>query len=532
MNRQNWQPLIYSIVLALGVFIGILMKPGNRNMSGDGGANKFSEILSLIDHMYVDTVNFSDLEDKTINQMLNHLDPHSLYIPAAELKAVNEPLEGNFEGIGIEFNIVDDTIMVVSPINGGPSQQLGILSGDRIVKVNGENVSSIEITTEQVMKLLKGPRGTEVKVSVYRRGLPRLIEYTIVRNTIPIHSVDASYKLDRETGYIKISRFAANTHREFTEALAKLQEQQINRLVIDLRGNPGGYLNAATEIADELLDDDKLIVYTQGRSQPRNNYKASKKGLFEQGRLVVLVDEGSASASEILSGAVQDWDRGIIIGRRSFGKGLVQEPFELRDGSALRLTVSRYYTPSGRCIQKPYSDDIDDYEHEIIDRFSKVDTTVADSAAGETYKTGTGRIVYGGGGIMPDIVVMPDTGIRSGLLTKVLSEGLISRFVIDYFDKNREQMKQYLSPEEFDKTFDSRRECWKQFLDFLQKSGLELKKEDMAASGAWMELNLRALLARQLWKDNGYYYLLNKQDKTVRKAQEAFGRYEALLAPR
>jgi carboxyl-terminal processing protease len=294
-----------------------------------------------------------ELEEKTINEMLTNLDPHSVYIPAKDLQQANEQLEGNFEGIGVEFNILNDTIMVVSAINGGPSQILGIQAGDRIIKVDTQVVAGVGIKNEQVFKLLRGPKDSKVNVVIYRPDANKKIPYTIKRNTIPIHSVDVSMMLNNETGYIKVSRFAANTHEEFVKALNQLKLQGLQNLVVDLRGNPGGYLTAATEISDELLNDNKMIVYTSGRKQPRNEYKASRDGLFEKGKLVVLIDEGSASASEIVSGAIQDWDRGIIIGRRSFGKGLVQEPFELRDGSAIRLTIARYYTPSGRCIQKP-----------------------------------------------------------------------------------------------------------------------------------------------------------------------------------
>ena len=379
MNLNNkWQPFIYGILIAAGILIGVWLKPSGNIRTIINGKNKISEIINIVNQAYVDTVNVEQLEERTINEMLSQLDPHSVYIPAKDLQQANEQLEGNFEGIGVEFNILNDTIMVVTAINGGPSQELGIQAGDRIISVNWKSVTNTKISNEKVFKLLRGPKGTEVKVEIFRPDAHKRIPYTIKRGTIPIYSVDVSMMLNNETGYIKISRFAATTHKEFVEAISTLKKQNLKNLIVDLRGNPGGYLTAASELADEFLDDKKLIVYTQGREQPRVDYKAEKEGKFEQGKLIVLIDEGSASASEILSGAIQDWDRGLIIGRRSFGKGLVQEPFELHDGSALRLTIARYYTPSGRCIQKTYKGGFDEYEHELLKRYE--DGELADSS--------------------------------------------------------------------------------------------------------------------------------------------------------
>ena len=403
MNLNNkWQPLIYGILIAAGILIGVWLKPSGNIRTIINGKNKISEIINIVNQAYVDTVNVEQLEEKTINEMLSQLDPHSVYIPAKDLQQANEPLEGNFDGIGVEFNILNDTIMVVAALNGGPSQELGIQAGDRIISVNEKSVANTKITNEKVFKLLRGPKGSEVKVEIYRPDAHKKIPYTIKRGTIPIYSVDVSMMLNTETGYIKISRFAATTHKEFVEAISTLKKQNIKNLIVDLRGNPGGYLSAASELADEFLDDKKLIVYTQGREQPRQDYKAEKEGNFEQGKLIVLIDEGSASASEILSGAIQDWDRGLIIGRRSYGKGLVQEPFELHDGSALRLTIARYYTPSGRCIQKTYKDGFNEYEHELLKRYE--DGELQDSSKGKstdtlTFHTAKGRVVHAGGGI-------------------------------------------------------------------------------------------------------------------------------------
>ena len=520
MNNP-WRPLIYTSLVALGVAAGIILRPAGQRSFTSAPDNKLAEILNLVDAMYVDTVDFEQAEDDAINKFLNNLDPHSVYISAKDLQAVNEPLEGNFEGIGVEFNIVGDTIVVVTPISGGPSQQLGIQAGDRIVKVNGKKVAGIHIKNEDVTRLLKGKKGTQVKVSVFRRGAPQLIDYTITRNTIPIYSVEASYKLNTQTGYIKISRFAATTYNEFTAALQELKKNGITKLVVDLRGNPGGYLEEVSKMVDEVLEDGKLVVYTQGRSTSRSEYKTKHAGLFEKGDLVVLVDESSASASEIFAGAIQDWDRGVIVGRRSFGKGLVQQPFQLHDGSALRLTVSRYYTPSGRCIQKPYEANTDAYEHEIFERFSNGELTVEDSskeAKGEVFKTHNGRVVYGGGGIKPDVFVPFDTTMRSAFLTEVLSLGLLSKFAFSYHDDHKKELAGYTTIEEFDKTFDSQHKLMEELLLFLKANKVNYTADELKISGQWMYTLTRALIARQLWKDNGYFYIINQSDKAISTA--------------
>jgi carboxyl-terminal processing protease len=520
MNNP-WRPLIYTSLVALGVAAGIILRPAGQRSFTNTPDTKLAEILNLVDAMYVDTINFEQAEDDAINQFLHTLDPHSAYIAAKDLQAVNEPLEGNFEGIGVEFNIVGDTIVVVTPISGGPSQQLGIQAGDRIVQVNGKKVAGIHIKNEDVTRLLKGKKGTQVSVSVFRRGVPKLIEYTITRNTIPIYSVEASYKLNAQTGYIKISRFAATTYNEFTAALQEFKKKGITKLVIDLRGNPGGYLEEVSKMVDEVLEDGKLVVYTQGRSTSRSEYKTKHAGLFEKGDLVVLIDETSASASEIFAGAVQDWDRGVIVGRRSFGKGLVQQPFQLSDGSALRLTVSRYYTPSGRCIQKPYEANTDAYEHEIFERFSNGELTVEDSskeAKGEVFKTHNGRVVYGGGGIKPDVFVPFDTTMRSAFLTEVLSIGLLSKFAFSYHDEHTKELAGYATVEEFDKTFDSQHHLMAELLDFIKANNITYTQDEVKTSGLWMYTLTRALIARQLWKDNGYFYIINQSDKAIASA--------------
>ncbi|MBP7511465.1 MAG: S41 family peptidase, partial [Bacteroidia bacterium] len=440
-NKFNkWQPFVYALVLSFGLLLGIILKPANTVGNFLGGKNKFTELLGIINQSYVDSVEMSELEEQAINDLLKGLDPHSVYIAASDLKQANEQLEGNFEGIGVEFNIVNDTIMVVTALNGGPAMELGIMPGDRIIGVDSTNVAGVGITSEKVFKMLRGQGGTKVDVTIYRPSAKDNIKYTITRGTIPIFSVDAWRMLNKETGYIKISRFAENTHEEFLKAFADLKAEGVQNLVIDLRSNPGGYLSAAIELVDELLEDHKLIVYTQGRSKPRAEYSSERVGVFEQGKLVVLLDEGSASASEIVGGAVQDWDRGMVIGRRSFGKGLVQEPYELSDGSAIRLTVSRYYTPSGRCIQKDYSDK-EKYEHDLMDRFEngelENDGRAAIFDSTPYYTLRLKRTVYGGGGILPDFFVPIDTGYYSNFLTMVVANALIGKFAYEYLDQNR-----------------------------------------------------------------------------------------------
>ncbi len=531
-NNSKWQPFIYAVLIALGILVGIWLRPAGSIRTLMGGKNKFSEVLNLIQQAYVDTVNVEKLEEKTLNNLLTQLDPHSVYIPARDLQQANEQLEGNFEGIGIEFNILNDTIMVVSAINGGPSQELGIQAGDRIIQVDTQRVAGVGIRSEQVFKLLRGKKGTRVKVKIYRPDAGKIIPYTIVRNTIPINSLDAGMMLNAETGYIKISRFAATTHDEFVESVNQLKLQGMQNLILDLRGNPGGYLTAATEMCDELLDGNKMIVYTSGRTQSQNEYHARRTGLFEKGKLVVLIDEGSASASEIVSGAVQDWDRGIIIGRRSFGKGLVQEPFSLNDGSAIRLTVARYYTPSGRCIQKPYTDGYDEYEAEIYHRYEDgelADTTARKGKDTTVYKTSGGRIVYSKGGIMPDVMVPIDTGYRSKYVTEVLSAGLLNQFVYTYVDGHRKELAQYTHVADYNKTF--KVNLFESFVEYAAKKGITGSVAERNRASAYLNRYLKAMVARQLWRDKGYYTILSSDDEAIKKALKSLGRYREILHP-
>ncbi|GAB1449878.1 S41 family peptidase [Bacteroidota bacterium] len=530
VNPSNkWQPLIYAVLLATGISVGMLLRPSsNAGIQLGAAEGKLNELIKIINQSYVDSVDFKDLEQKTIDEMLAKLDPHSVYIPAEDLKQANEQLEGNFEGIGVEFNIINDTIMVVAALNGGPAQELGILPGDRIIQVDSIKVAGTGITTDRVFKLLRGKGGTEVKVIIYRPANRSKQEYTIVRGTIPIFSVDASFMLDSKTGYIKISRFAEKTHDEFLEAFGKLEKAGLENLVLDLRGNPGGYLTTATRLLDELLADKKLMVYTQGLNKARADYFTERRGVFEKGKLAVLIDEGSASASEILSGAVQDWDRGIIVGRRSFGKGLVQEPFELNDGSVVRLTVARYYTPSERCIQKSYKN-LADYEHDILTRFENGELedehkeAIFDSTPYFTKEKG--RVVYGGGGIYPDVFVPLDTTFSTRFLTEAVSKALLGKFAYDYLDKNRERIKKLGELENYIRGFALSDADYQQFVSVAIAQGCKAPSADEnKRSSAFIRLQIKALIARQIWRDNGYYQVMQSQDRGLKAALEALNK--------
>lgn len=432
--QQAVKPLLYFALVALGVLLGIFLKPGDGNITNTG-SDKLGRVITILKNKYVDTINVPQLEESAIGGMLEKLDPHSVYIPARELQEVNEQLQGNFYGIGVEFNILHDTITILNVIQGGPASKAGLLSGDRIVKVNEEGVAGKLLTTSDVRKKLKGPKDTKVKVGVWRPSGRKYFTINLVRDEIPLHSVNASGFLKPGLGYLRITRFAENTYEEFREHLVDLKNQGMKKLVIDLRGNPGGYLNAATQIVDELLNGGKKIVYTKRNVKEngkageviKNEIFSKDGGLFESGDLYILMDEHSASASEILAGAVQDWDRGVVIGRRSFGKGLVQDQMTLGDGSAFRVTVARYYTPSGRCIQKPYNHGQDAYENELRERRNRGKDT---SETKEIYKTKGGRIVYGGGGIYPDIMVSIDTGWYSAGVSEIFESSIIQELVL------------------------------------------------------------------------------------------------------
>ncbi len=525
-NKRPWlNPLIYSCLLMAGISIGSLIfrerKAEKFTSNPHASVGKIDNVLDFIQQNYVDTINRNKLEENTLIAMLNQLDPHSEYIPAADLQQVNEPLQGNFDGIGVEFNIVNDTICVVHPIQGGPSEKVGVKAGDRIVKVEGKNVAGIKITNKKVFEALRGKKGTKVKVTVKRESIKENIDFIISRGEIPIYSIDAAFLAEPTIGYIKISRFAVATYDEFRKAFNKLSKQGMKKLILDLRGNGGGYLNAAVDISDEFLSKGMMIVYTQGKASQKKTYTATEKGSFENAPLVVLIDEGSASASEIVSGALQDNDRATIIGRRSFGKGLVQEQIEIPDGSAIRLTTARYYTPSGRCIQKSYSKGLDAYYNEEYDRFTNGELLSADSihfADSLKYKTVSGKTVYGGGGIMPDVFVPIDTSFRSSYLNKVSYKGIISDFAFNYTDKHRAELLKNKNAKNFAKNFNPSAALLENFVEYAQKQGVEKNDVQLKKSAVYLLNQLKALIGRNLYDNDAYFPLILKDDKAFRAA--------------
>ncbi len=489
------------------------------------GSKKFDALLQLINYAYVDSTDESKIVEKAIIASLKELDPHSVYIPKEELKKMNEPLVGNFEGIGIQYNILHDTLLVVSPISGGPSEKVGLMAGDKIVEVDGESIAGIGIQNSDVQSKLRGKKGTKVNLGIKRRSNKEILNFTITRDKIPIFSVDASYMADDEIGYIKVNRFARNTIEEFKDGLSKLQKQNMKHLIIDLRGNGGGYLQTAIQLADEVLDDKKLVVYTEGVKSPKQEYYTTSKGGFEQGKLVVLIDEGSASASEILSGAIQDYDRGLVIGRRSFGKGLVQKPFTLPDGSAIRLTVSRYHTPSGRCIQRPYDDGKEEYYKEYLRRLNNGEFISADSIDlpdSLQYKTlNSKRTVYGGGGIMPDVFVPVDTTLYSDYFGKVNRKGLFNEFALTYTNINRDELlAKYKTVKDFNTSFNAEEELLNDFIAFAEDNDVEKKEEQIETSKKVLVIRLKALVARNLWDTSAYFQIANELNDSYLKAIE------------
>lgn len=486
---------------------------------------KLNRVFDVVQTFYVDTVNVDALVETAIIEVLMELDPHSIYISKDEVKEMNEPLEGNFEGIGVQFNIMDDTILVVNPIPGGPSEKLGIRAGDRIVKIDGEIVAGIGIKNNDVFKRLRGKKGTLVKLSVTRKGSKEDIDFTITRDKIPIYSLDAAYMIDEKIGYIKLNRFSATTITEFSEALEKLRKMGMQDLILDLQGNGGGYLNAAIDLADMFLPDKKLLLYTEGINSPRTDYKSTDNGIWEEGRLIVMVDEGSASASEIVSGAVQDWDRGIIIGRRTFGKGLVQRPFNLPDGSMIRLTVARYYTPTGRLIQKPYEDGFSDYSKDIINRYNSGELTNADSIHfPDSLKYSTlvkKRDVYGGGGIMPDFFVPLDTTLYTDYYREVMRKGLIYKYVLTYVDNNRDVLTgKYKDFSKFKNEFFIDDVMVDSLCALATREGIKLNKEEAEKSKPEFKVIMKALIARDFWNTSEYFEIVNPSRPEYMKAVE------------
>ncbi len=502
------------------------------------GTKKLATTMTLIERMYVDTVNDEKLADDAIVSILKELDPHSSYLSAETVSEMNEPLEGNFDGIGISFNMMSDTLYVIETIADGPSERVGLLPGDRIISVNDTTIAGVNMSTRDIMKRLKGPKGTKVTVKVLRRGVQKPITFQIIRAKIPIYSLDAAYMIDDKTGYIRLSRFGATTVAEFKEALVKLNAEGLQNLILDLESNGGGYLNAATELADEFLGKDKLIVYMEGAHQARTSDSSTEKGLFEKGKLVILVDEGSASASEIVSGAVQDWDRGLIVGRRTFGKGLVQRQFPLPDGSMIRLTVARYYTPTGRCIQKPYTHgDQDSYNRDLIARYNRGEMMNADSIHfpdSLKYKTLVNeRIVYGGGGIMPDYFVPIDTTEYTEYSGRINAMGIVYKLALNQVDANRKELlKKYPTIEKFKDEYEVSDKVLAEMIQMATDEKIEYKEDQYLRSKEQFKRRIKALIARDLFNTAAYFKIINDESEIFRRGLEIINNdteYQKLL---
>lgn len=526
-EHKNIKPFVASFLIVLGIFIGKYLDFGavdsGQGMSIYNPQTKFNQLVNQVKNNYVDDVDIDSLLDKTMLQFLEELDPHSTYIPVDEMQSVSENMQGNFDGIGIEFQIYNDTLVVVNAITDGPSEKVGIKAGDRIIRVDTIQVAGVGLKNSDVVKRLRGKSGTEVEVEILRHGVAKPMLFHIVRGKIPLHSMDVAYMVDDMIGYIKINRFSATTYEEFYKGLMRLKAEGAERLILDLRGNPGGYLNAAHKMVDDFLEEGKMIVYTSGKSRPKREYTASDEGIFKEGDVVVIVDESSASASEIVAGALQDNDRGTIVGRRTFGKGLVQEQWEMYDGSALRLTTSRYYTPTGRSIQKSYANGIDAYRHESLTRYGNGELYSADSVKlmdSLKFITPKGKVVYGGGGIMPDIFVPLDTTGRSMWLYDILAKNIINDISFTYADQHREDLKGAYGPRSFAADFEISDALFDDLLNLAKSKGITQNEDEVLYSKPFVENRLKSLIARKLWGGDGFYRVLNQSDKDVLKAVE------------
>ena len=526
MNRKRiniYLPILIAISVVAGVLLGNNLNRMQNTSFHDFSAphaNKLSTIIDLISNAYVDSVSTDDLVEEAIPEVLKNLDPHTTYIPASNMQEVSEEMQGNFGGIGVQFSIHNDTVQVVDVISGGPSDKLGILAGDRIVTVNDSVIAGVGVKNQDVLNLLRGQKGTKVKVGVKRREVKDLYEFEITRGDIPLYSVDVSYMIDDRTGFVKVSRFAEKTYDEFVQALTKLNSQGAEAIIIDLRGNPGGYLSLVVKMVDEFLPEGKLIVYTEGNSQPRKTYSAAKGGICLDKEVIVLIDEYSASASEIFAGAIQDNDRGIVVGRRSFGKGLVQEQIPFTDGSALRLTVARYYTPSGRSIQKPYTDGNSSYYHDIIDRVEHGELQVADSiqfADSLKFETANGRTVYGGGGIMPDYFVAADTSGYSDYFSKITQKALIYHFAFQYSDEHRDELNKLKKASDFSDYLDQDG-VLDQFVKYADQKGVKNDPAGVKTSREIIDTQLKAYIARNIIGEEGFYPIIQNIDETLKEA--------------
>ncbi|GGF00744.1 peptidase S41 [Hymenobacter cavernae] len=535
-NRaQVRQPLLLAFALACGVLLGANpFRPSDQNPDGTArGYLKFKEILSYVDRDYVDTVDAEALSDYAISRMLERLDPHSTFIPAKQQQQASAFLQSDFDGVGVEFNLFHDTVTVVAPLSGGPGELAGLQPGDQILRLNGERVSGVQLTVEQMSAKMRGPRGSSVQFAVRRRGQNKPLNVAVTRNRIPNNSVDVAYMVDNQTGYLKISRFATGTYDEFKSALGDLRRQGMSRLVLDLRGNPGGYLDRATRIADEFIGGTRKIVYTDGKGDQYDTQTFSRvAGEFEEGPLVVMVDEGSASASEVIAGALQDHDRALVVGRRTFGKGLVQQPITLNDGSELRLTIARYYTPSGRCIQKSYKGGREAYEHELSNRQRHGEFFHADSihfADSLRFRTDHGRTVYGGGGIMPDLFVARDTSAYSAYFTRLQSHNLVREFALKFYQEHKAELEG-LRFEQFNATFRISDAQLQALSARAVNDGVKLDAAGMRRAAPLLRTQLKAYIARSTYGKAGYYTVLNDQDREMQQALQALSNTSSLLA--
>ena len=521
-----WLPVIVVVAVSAGVFLGIKLQNRKQMVTRTmfiNNANKIGSILNLVEKNYVDTVDSKKMIETAIPEILKQLDPHTVYIPAKDMVEVGEEMSGNFSGIGVQFSIQNDTIMVIDVISGGPSQKLGIRAGDRIVKVNDSIMAGVKVTNDKVLKKLRGVKGTHVKVGIARKGFGELIAFDIVRGEIPLNSIDVSYMMSQNTGFIKIGRFAEKTYDEFMSGMEKLDQAGASQYIIDLRGNPGGYLGAVIKMVSEFLNVGELVVYTEGRTQPKRSFNAEKTGAFFGKKVVVLVDEYSASASEIFAGAIQDNDRGTIIGRRTFGKGLVQEQIPFYDGSAIRLTVARYYTPSGRCIQKSYKNGVEDYYGDLKRRYAHGELEQKDSIHyNDTHKyyTRNKRVVYGGGGIMPDLFIAADTSGMSPYYSKVVMKGLVYQYAFDFSDKNRAELGLLKTGKEFEEYL-LKHKILSLFTEFSARQGINAEPKDLTASGKIIEAQLMAYIARNIIGEVGFYSVISKIDNTLLEAIKA-----------
>ncbi len=534
MKRRISIPMVIFLVVT-AMFIGTQY---NNLISGDTiyeQMKKFTEVISLTERYYVEEVDSKELVENAVKGMLNSLDPHSVYIPVDQMQRVQEEFRGSFEGIGIQFEILRDTINVVAPVSGGPSDRLGIQSGDRIVRIEGE--SAIGLTNDDVQSKLRGPKGTKVTVDIVRAGLTDKLQFEITRDKIPLYTVDASLMYDNETGYIRVNRYAATTYNEFMEGLDELYEQGMKRLVLDLRNNPGGYLEEAFKMADVFIPSGKKIVYTQGRNPQFNEeYRATSGSRYEDLPLIILINPGSASASEIVSGAVQDWDRGLIVGERSFGKGLVQRQFDLRDGSAFRLTTAKYFTPSGRLIQRPYDKGAEAYRmeawHQDVDREEDEDAfepLEADTSEQPVYYTDGGRIVYGGGGITPDVIVRSSRWTELG--TRIISKNLIRLFHSHYMEREGQRLQDRYGDdlEKFRSEFTITNEHFNEFLEFVRENDITVKEEHVEKDQAFLKSFLKSEIGRALHGDNGFYVSRLESDEQFQRAVSLFPELQRLI---